>query len=159
MSPACGEQREYRVIDVKFIGAKAPPFDAEVEKGRLRLFAKAIGESDPIYSDEAAAQAAGFRSIPMPPTFLFCLEMEQPDPYRWFRDMGIPLPRALHGGQAFRYHRTACAGDVMTFASEIVDIYDKKNGALEFVVQDVHITDQNADPVADFCRTIVIRNS
>ena len=73
-------------------------------------------------------------------------------------DMGIPIPRALHGGQSFRYHRIACAGDVMTFNSEIVDIYDKKNGALEFIVQDVHITDQNAEPVADFCRTIVIRN-
>lgn len=146
------------MIDRKFIGSKSPPFNAEIEKGRLRLFAKAIGETDPIYSDEAAAQAAGYRSIPMPPTFLFCLEMEQPDPYRWFRDMGIPLPRALHGGQSFRYHRTACAGEVMTFGSEIVDIYDKKRGELEFIVQDVHITDQNAEPVAAFCRTIVIRN-
>ena len=158
MSSADGEQRKHIVIDRKFIGEKAPPFDVEVEKGRLRLFAKAIGESDPIYSDEAAAQAAGFRSILMPPTFLFCLEMENPDPYLWFREMSIPLPRALHGSQSFRYYRAACAGDVMTFASEIADIYDKKNGALEFVVQDVHITDQNAEPVADFCRTIVIRN-
>ena len=146
------------MIDRKFIGYKSPSFDAEVEKGRLRLFAKAIGESDPIYSDEAAAQAAGYRSIPMPPTFLFCLEMEQPDPYRWFRDIGIPIPRALHGGQSFRYQKTACAGDVLTFDAEVVDIYDKKNGALEFVVQDVFIRDQHAAPVAGFTRTIVVRN-
>lgn len=146
------------MLDRKFIGYRSPPFDAEVEKGRLRLFAKAIGESDPIYSDELAAQAAGYRSIPMPPTFLFCLEMEQPDPYRWFHDIGIPLPRALHGGQSFRYQKTACAGDVLTFDAEVVDIYDKKNGALEFVVQDVYVRDQNALPVAGFSRTIVIRN-
>jgi acyl dehydratase len=146
------------MIDRKFIGTKSPPFDADVEKGRLRLFAKAIGETDPIYSDESVAQAAGYRSIPMPPTFLFCLEMEQPDPYRWFREMGIPLPRALHGGQSFRYYQSACAGDVMTFNSEIVDIYDKKNGELEFIVQDVHITNQHAEPVADFRRTVVVRN-
>ena len=146
------------MIDRKFIGYKSPTFDAEVEKGRLRLFAKAIGESDPIYSDETAAQAAGYRSILMPPTFLFCLEMEQPDPYHWFQDIGIPLPRVLHGGQTFRYHRTAYAGDILTFGSEVVDIYDKKNGALEFIVQEVYISDHNVAPVADFTRTIIIRN-
>jgi acyl dehydratase len=124
----------------------------------LRFFAKAIGETNPIYSDEAAARRAGYRSILMPPTFLFCLEMEQADPYLWFRELGIPLPRALHGGQSFQYHRLACAGDVMTFNSEIVDIYAKKNGALEFVVQDVTITNQHAEAVADFRRTLAIRN-
>ena len=146
------------MIDRKFIGYKSRPFDTEVEKGRLRLFAKAIGESNPIYSDEIAAKAAGYRAIPVPPTFLFCLEMEQPQPYRWFRDVGIPLSRVLHGGQSFRYQKTACAGDVLTFNAEIVDIYDKKNGALEFVIQDVYITDQSNAPVADFSRTIVIRH-
>ena len=84
--------------------------------------------------------------------------MEHPQPYRWFHDVGIPLSRVLHGGQSFRYQKTACAGDVLTFNAEIVDIYDKKNGALEFVVQDVYITDQSNAPVADFSRTIVIRN-
>ena len=85
--------------------------------------------------------------------------MESPDPYAWFREIGIPLPRALHGGQSFNYHKPAFAGDVMTFSSEIVDIYDKKNGALEFVVQDVFITNQTSDPVADFRRSIAIRNA
>jgi acyl dehydratase len=146
-------------IDKKFIGMRSEPFSADVEKGRLRLFAKAIGETDPIYFDEVAAQAAGHRSLLMPPTFLFCLEMESPDPYAWFREIGIPLPHALHGGQSFNYHRPAFAGDVMTFNSEIVDIYDKKNGALEFVVQDVFITNQTSDPVADFRRSIAIRNA
>lgn len=147
------------MIDKKFIGLKSKPFDADVEKGRLRLFAKAIGETDPIYFDEAQAQAAGHASILMPPTFLFCLEMESPDPYAWFREIGIPLPRALHGGQSFNYYKPAYAGDVMTFNSEIADIYSKKNGTLEFVVQDVFITNQNAESVADFRRSIAIRNA
>lgn len=146
------------MIDRAYIGVESEPFDAEVEKGRLRLFAKAIGETDPVYSDEAAAHAAGHRSILMPPTFLFCLEMEHPDPYRWFRDLNIPLPRALHGGQAFRYHEPGYAGDVMTFRAVIVDVFEKKGGALEFVVQDVFITNQAARPVADFRRTVVVRH-
>ena len=146
------------MIDRAFIGFCTKPFAAEVEKGRLRLFAKAIGETDPIYFDEAAARAAGFRSLPVPLTFLFCLEMERPDPYDWFDQLGIPLGRALHGEQSFEDHNGACAGDVLTFESEIIDIYDKRGGALEFLVQDNRITDHRGDCVAKFTRTLVIRH-
>lgn len=146
------------MIDRRHIGYETPPFTAEVEKGRLRLFAKAIGETDPKYFDEAAARAAGYASLPVPPTFLFCLEMEQPDPYAWFDDVGIELPKVLHGEQSFTYHRTPCAGETLTFRSKIVDIYDKKGGLLEFVVQDNTITDEKGAPVAEFRRSIVIRH-
>ena len=139
------------------IGYRTQPFSAEVERGRLRLFAKAIGETDPVYSDEDAARAAGFRSLPVPPTFLFCLEMERPDPYDWFKALGIPLGKALHGGQLFTYRQIACAGDVLTFNSVVTDVYEKKGGALEFLVQHNDVTDQMGLPVAEFDRTVVIR--
>jgi len=146
------------MIDRRHIGYRTPAFEVEVEPGRLRLFAKAIGETDPVYSDVAAARAAGFRSLPVPPTFLFCLEMERPDPYDWFQDLGIPLARALHGEQSFAYHRIACAGEVLRFAGEVTDIYDKKAGALEFIVQRVTVSALDDERIASFDRTVVIRN-
>ena len=145
------------MIDHSFIGFKTPPFSVEVEKGRLRLFAKAIGELDPIYSDETAALAAGFRSLPVPPTFLFCLEMERPDAYDWCEELNVPLARVLHGEQAFTYYGAAYAGDLLTFSSEIVDIYDKKNGTLEFIVRKNTITNQQNEQIAEFDSTLVIR--
>ena len=145
------------MIDHKFIGYRQPAFAVEVEKGRLRLFAKAIGETDPIYSNEAAARAAGYRSLPVPPTFFFCLEMERADPYDWFRDLGIPLGQVLHGEQSFTYHRTACAGDVLTFRAELLDIYEKKGGALQFLVQRNLVADATGVAIAEFDRTVVIR--
>ena len=145
------------MIDHKFIGYRQPPFAVEVEKGRLRLFAKAIGETDPIYRDEQAARAAGHPSLPAPPTFLFCLEMERADPYDWFHELGIPLGQVLHGEQSFTYHRTAHAGETLTFSAELLDIYEKKNGALQFLVQRNFVTDATGQPVAEFDRTIVIR--
>ncbi len=52
------------MIDRKHVGAPLPGHTAEVEKGRLRLFAKVIGETDPIYTDEAAAaRAAGMGDV------------------------------------------------------------------------------------------------
>ena len=145
------------MIDHKFIGYRQPPFAAEVEKGRLRLFAKAIGETDPIYFDEQAARAAGHASLPVPPTFFFCLEMERADPYDWFHELGMPLGRVLHGEQSFTYHRTAYAGETLTFSAELLDIYEKKNGALQFLVQRNFVSDASGAPVAEFDRTIVIR--
>ena len=44
------------MIDRKFIGLALPEFSAQVEAGALRFFAKAIGQTDPIYVDEAAAR-------------------------------------------------------------------------------------------------------
>ena len=145
------------MIDHKFIGYRQPPFAVEVEKGRLRLFAKAIGETDPIYSDEQAARAAGHPSLPVPPTFFFCLEMERADPYDWFHELGMPLGQVLHGEQSFTYYRTAYAGETLTFSAELLDIYEKKNGALQFLVQRNFVSDASGAPVAEFDRTIVIR--
>jgi acyl dehydratase len=146
------------MLDRRHIGYASPPFTTDVERGRLRFFAKAIGETDPVYTDEAAARAAGHPDLPVPPTFLFCLEMDRPAPYGWFDELGIELPKVLHGEQQFTYHRMAHAGDRLRFESTVVDIYAKKGGLLEFVVQDNRITNQRGEHVADFRRTLVVRH-
>jgi acyl dehydratase len=146
------------VIDRKHIGIELPSLTVDVEKGRLRFFAKAIGETDPIYTDEAAARAAGYRSLPAPPTFAFCLEMETPDPFAFYEHMGIELGRVLHGEQGFTYHAPICAGDRLTLKPRIADIYAKKNGALEFVVKETAVTNQDGERVVDLRSIIVVRN-
>ena len=73
-------------------------------------------------------------------------------------DLGIPLAKLLHGEQGFSYHRAACAGDTVTVRSTITDIYDKKNGALEFVVKTSRATNQRNELVAELRTVIVCRN-
>lgn len=147
------------MIDHQHIGRRFAPTTADVEKGRLRFFAKAIGETDPVYTDEAAAQAAGYASLPVPPTFLFSLEMEKPDPFAWLGEVGMDIARILHGEQSFTYHRPACAGDTLRFASHIEDIYEKKGGALSFVVKTTQVTNQRGEHVAELRACIVHRNA
>ena len=146
------------MIDRRHIGHELPPFQVEVEKGRLRFFAKATGQDDPVYSDEAAARAAGHPGLPVPPTFLFCLEMESPNPAAVRELLAIDYRRLLHGEQGFTFHRLAHAGDTLTFRQRIEDIYDKKNGALEFVVRKTSVTNQRGEAVADLRCVSVIRN-
>lgn len=145
------------MIDKQHIGRTLPAFRALAEAGRLRFFAKAIGETNPVYFDESAARDAGHPGLPLPPTFLFSLEFEQPDS-SWRDEIGIELPRILHGEQSFTYHRIAYAGDVLLFESRLADIYEKRGGALEFVVRETRVTNQRGEHVADLRSVIVQRN-
>ena len=146
------------MIDKRFIGHEFAPHTSVVEAGRLRLFAKAIGESDPVYSDETAARAAGHPALRAPPTLAFCLDMDVPDPFAWLTELGVALPRILHGEQRFTYHAPVYAGDTLNFRARITDIYDKKGGALEFIVKDTRVHNQHAALVAELRSVVVVRN-
>jgi len=147
------------MIDRQYIGHVMPAFTVSVEAGRLRFFAKATGQIDPIYCDLPSAQAAGHPHLPVPPTFLFCLEMESPDPAAIRNLLGMDYRRLLHGEQGFVYHRMAYAGDVLRFEQRIADIYDKKGGALEFVERVTRVTNQRDQHVADLRAVTVLRNA
>ena len=146
------------MIDRAHVGKTYGRISTEVEKGRLRFFAKAIGETDPVYLDEAAAQAAGYRSLPVPPTYFFCLQMlDAADPTAWIGDIGVSLQHILHGEQSFEYLEMAFAGDTLAFESVITDIYDKKNGALEFVVSQTSVVNQFGTLVSRLTQSLVVR--
>ncbi|MBB3014156.1 MaoC family dehydratase N-terminal domain-containing protein [Cupriavidus alkaliphilus] len=116
------------------------PIRFEVERGRLRFFARTIGLTDPIYSDVDAAQRAGHRDLPVPPTFLSnSLELELPNPLGWLAEVGGDLTKTTHAGQTFIYHATAYGGDSLVLERRIADVYTKKNGALEFVVKQTDV--------------------
>lgn len=116
------------------------PLPFEVERGRLRFFAKAIGLGDPIYTDLEAARRAGHRDLPAPPTFLSnALELEIPDPLGWVAAVGGDLTKTTHAEQAFTYHAMAYAGDSLVLERRIVDVYTKKGGALEFLVKQTDV--------------------
>ncbi len=132
------------MVDKINIGRHFPLFTVEVEKGALRLFARAIGETDPIYNDESAAREAGYRSLPAPPTYLFAIDLARPDGFQWMDDIKVDKMRMLHGEQTFQYLQEVCAGDVLTFDHHVADIYEKKNGALQFIQRKTRVTNQDA---------------
>ncbi len=146
------------MIDKKWIGHQMPASVLPIERSRLQFFAKAIGETDPVYTDTAAARDAGYPDLPVPPTFLFAAELDSGAVFRMIEDLQIPIAKLLHGEQSFSYHATACVGDTVTVRSTISDIYDKKNGALDFVVKTSRATNQQGELVAELRTVLVCRN-
>lgn len=145
-------------IDPALIGKDFPPASLTIDAGRLRFFAKAIGETDPVYTNVDAAKAAGYTDIPAPPTFLFSIELDSPEAFGFLVEAGVDFRFVLHGEQSFTYHSIAYPGDVLTAAPRITDVYSKKGGALEFIVKETAITRADGSAVADLKSVIVVRN-
>ena len=143
--------------DLRHIGYRHPPHTVEIEKGRLRAFARAVGETDRVYLDEAVAQAAGFRGLPALPTYAFSLELDQPRPFALLEVLGIRLDRVLHGTQHFRFHAPICAGDRIRLQSTVEDRYEKNGGALGFVVIRTTATNQFDELAVEATKTVVVR--
>lgn len=146
------------MIDKKWIGHELPVSTLALERGRLRAFAKAIGEIDPIYANVEAAHAAGYPDLPAPPTFLLAAELDSGTQMAMIEAMGIPLANLLHGEQGFTHHQPACAGDVVSVRSRVSEIYDKRGGALEFVETLSQVRNQHDDLVAQLRSVFLCRH-
>ena len=147
------------MADKALIGRRMSSGTVDVEKGRLRFFAKAIGETDAVYTDESAARDAGHPTLPVPPTFFMCLNSEVGELTEALAVLQLDLGRILHAEQAFDYHRMAYAGDTLHFETRVSDVYDKKGGALHFVVQETKVTNQKGEHVGDLRCTLVERRA
>ena len=145
-------------LDPSAIGTQLPAATMTVDRARLRFFAKAIGETDPVYTDVDAARAAGHPDLPVPPTFLFSIELEASDPFAYLAALNIDLRYVLHGEQSFVYHAMAYPGEQLVATPRITDVYTKKGGALDFIAKDTAVTRADGTAIADLQSLIVIRN-
>ena len=145
------------MLDTSLIGLETAPRSVAVEPGQLRFFAKAVDETDPVYFDEDAAKAQGHPSLLAPPTFLMCLSSLAPDREDAMARMNIDIGQILHGEQHFTPRAAIHAGDVITLTTRVMDIYEKKGGALGFIVQETRAVNQRGDAVGEMQATIVVR--
>lgn len=147
------------MVDQSAVGRSFTPVTARVEPGRLRYFLNTLAERNPVYRNERAARVQGYSAMPVPPTYLFCLEMmDNERPFEFLTELKIDLARVLHGEQRFTYHAPVVVGDTLTFKSCVTGVTDKKGGAMTMMVVETEVTNQHGARVADTARTIVVRN-
>jgi acyl dehydratase len=106
-----------------YLGKTFPPTEPyEVSREKLREFADAIGDPNPVYRSRAAASEAGFPDVIAPPTFPIVVSMAGSAPV--LADPGLNLNYAMvvHSDQRFVYTRPLRAGDVVTAQVTISDI-------------------------------------
>jgi hydroxyacyl-ACP dehydratase HTD2-like protein with hotdog domain len=118
-------------------GASLGKMTFPVERGKVREFATAILDDNPLYLEEEMP--------PAPPTFTMTSQFwpatsDEPPP-----DLGINFARVVHGEQDFEYLEPIRAGDVLTGEITVADVYTKegkRGGTLTFVVLETRFTNQ-----------------
>lgn len=144
-------------LDRAILDIVPPTIELDVERGRIRQFAVAIGERNPVYNDRDAALAAGHPDVLAPPTFLFGLELENSDVFGDLAAHGVDLGTVLHGEQRFRFYADVHAGDRVRFDTRYVDAYSKAGGTLDFLVRRTTVS-RDGSTVAELESVTVIRN-
>jgi acyl dehydratase len=99
-------------LDPSFAGQTFPPAEPyEVGREKIREFALAVGDLNPLYLDASAARAAGYPDVIAPPTFATILFILATDSIIHDPALGLDYSRVVHGDQGFSYRRPIHAGD------------------------------------------------
>lgn len=140
-------------INRDLLGVWGAESSMKIEFGKIREFAKAVKDDNPIYRDEATCIA--------PPTFLMTIA-------HWIGDLGatrsavkLDYTRLLHGEQDFDYRKPIRPGDTLTFRSRTKEVFEKqgkRGGTMLFVIGETEFKNQHGDVVA-YMRNTAIETS
>ncbi|MFM8345000.1 MAG: MaoC family dehydratase N-terminal domain-containing protein, partial [Betaproteobacteria bacterium] len=96
----------------RYVGHVWPSFEILVERSMAVNFARGLDETNPIYLNLEAAQAAGYTDILTLPTFPIAISTERVDLiYDMLKRLAIDPARILHATQRFVHHQPICVGD------------------------------------------------
>jgi acyl dehydratase len=146
------------MADKTKVGKEYPPVIWEVEKGKIRELARAIGDPNPVYVDRDAAVAQGYKDVAASPTFLTV-------PAMWCNilatvliDAEVNVAMVLHGEEEYEYLAEIYPGDVLTGVPRLAAVEEKlsKSGrTMDMVTIEVDYTNQRGEKAAR-ARTLIV---
>ena len=137
------------------VGKTYPPTTYAVGREKVREYALAVGETNPLHLDVQAARAAGHADVVAPPMFAVVYSAPAMGPAILDPDVGINFAAMVHGGQEFVWGEPVCAGDVITTRAKVAEIYEK-DGKGFYVFESVS-TNQDGDEVVRATWTNIVR--
>lgn len=145
-------------LDPSFVGRSYPPTTPyQVSREKIREFADAIGDDDPVLRDPEAARAAGHPDVIAPPTFAIIVSMRAQHALIEDPELGLDYSRVVHGDQSFTHHRPVRAGDELV-AMVHVDAIRSAAGNDILTVRS-EIADASGEPVTTARSTLVARGT
>ena len=140
-------------ILTKMIGQSSDPLVIEVERGQIRRFAQAIGETNPIHYDEDAAKSAGFPGIVASCTYASAIHCFDD----FYDEVGINPHAVMHQEEEYEYFKPNFAGDILSVIHTVSNVYDKQvpNGQLVFIVIESRGNDKRGKTVFKSRRVLV----
>jgi acyl dehydratase len=140
------------------IGRSGKPATMRVEFGKIREFARAIKDDNPLYFDEAHAKREAGGVMP-PPTFTMTQAFWEGPESRI--ELDLDLRRVLHGEQEFEYVKPVYAGDVLTGQGRISAVEKrpgKRGGEMTLVTLETEYKNQKGE-VCLYARSTIIETA
>jgi acyl dehydratase len=139
------------------IGKAYPPAVYAVGREKIREYAHAVGETDPLYLDVDAARDAGHRDVVAPPMFAVVYTSPAVVPGLFDPEVGIDFARMVHGGQEFHWGELVVAGDEITTTATVADISER--GGNGFYVFRTRSVNQDGAEVCTGTWTNIVRGA
>jgi MaoC dehydratase-like protein len=141
------------------VGIESEPWTLEVDKLQIRLFARAVGYTDPLFFDEVFAKSKGYRSLPCPPHYLGTPIFNPADADPTFGGarsrrarLNHGLKRVLNGGTEIEMLDTICAGDTLMATSRIAELAERTGRLGTMLIVTTEMTYRRDDQVVAIAR-------
>ena len=144
-------------LNTHAIGKTYEPFVYAVGREKIREYAAAVGETNPLYFDVDAARAAGYADVVAPPMFAVVYAGRAIAPAIFDPDVGLNFAMMVHGGQEFHWGPLVVAGDEITTTAEVKSIADR--GGMGFYVFESVSKNERGDTVCTGTWTNIVRGA
>ena len=142
-------------MNTEAVGKTYAPTVYAVGREKIKEYALAVGETNPLHLDPEAARAAGFRDVVAPPMFCVVYCGQSMGPAIFDPEVGINFALMVHGGQEFVWGPLVVAGDEITTTVSVKSSEERAgNGFYVFESQSVN---QDGETVCTGTWTNIVR--
>jgi acyl dehydratase len=134
-------------------GRVYPPRAYEVSREKIREFADAIGDPDPLYGDPATARKRRYLDVIAPPTFAMLPVLRGFD--QLVADLGVTFAQVIHVNQRFVHTRPIRAGDQLLTTTILESVRSAAGNDLLGIR--CEISAESGEPVCTATATLLIR--
>jgi len=142
-------------VNTSALGKTYEPVTYAVGREKIREYAAAVGETNPLHHDVESARGAGYPDVIAPPMFAVVYASRSLVPALFDPEVGLDFARMVHGAQDFRWGPIVVAGDEITSSTTVSDISPR--GGMEFFVFESVSTNQRGDTVCTGTWTNIVR--
>lgn len=142
--------------DASWIGKEFDRYTYDVTKEEIIGFAQSIGETNPLYTDEAYAATTPYGGLIAPPTF--CVVFRS---YARLPELQLSYgKRGFDGGKECEFLVPIRPGDTITGVDRIQQVYEKtgRSGSMIFIVRESELSNQHGEKVAVVRQSLIRRD-
>ncbi len=138
------------------IGKAYPPTVYAVGREKVREYAAAVGETNPLYLDVEAARAAGYSDVVAPPMFAVVYAGPAVVQGLFDPELEIDFAHLVHGSQELRWGPLVVAGDEITTTASVKDV--SARAELRFYVFETQSVNQRGEAVCTGTWANIVRS-